>query len=189
MDTVTLTRDKLFKMNISNTESSASSSPAPSRTPTGTAAPSPFAQSTRGQDQKGSEWIQDRNKEKSKLVDGIRNDSLLRKKDEGDRAPRPRSKNKDHVTCHRCQCTGHYAAECTAPAPAPRSGSKEPPRDGDRGFRGQSGDRNRGQQGTGGPGMEKKIEQHLMGQGTPAQVARIDTATITLYITMRTARG
>ena len=45
-----------------------------------------------------------------------------------------------------------------------------------------------GHQGTGGPGMETE-ERHLMGQGTPAQVARIDTATITLYITTKTAQG
>ena len=196
MDTVTLTRDKLFKMNISNTGSSATSSSAPLRTPAVTSAPSPFAQNARGQDQKAPEWIQDINKERSKLVDGIRSNREKRKNDEGDRAPRSRSKNKDHMICHRCKCTGHYAADCTAPAPAPRSASKEPPRGGDRGPGGRQETGTGGHQwtGTGGhqgtgclPGME--IEgQHLTDQGIPARVALRDTTTTALCITTMTAR-
>ena len=83
-------------------------------------------------------------------MDGIRNDSFRKKNGQDERAPR--SKSRDHVTCHRCLCQGHSASECTAPAPVPRSASKGPPRNGDRGSRRpswdgnreESGDRNRG---------------------------------------------
>ena len=100
MDTVTSTRYKLFNMNLSNTGSSASSLSAPSRTSTTHPTPSPFAQNAQGQDQKDPEWIHDRNKEKSKLVGGIRSNRERRKNDEGDRAPRPRPHGLPKVPMH-----------------------------------------------------------------------------------------
>ena len=148
LDTATLTRGKLFKMNISNAGSSGASTPTTSRTSATAPTHSPFVTphllEEASRKQKGPEWIQDRNRERTKLLDGIRKGSLLRKKDSRDRAPSQGPKNRDHVICHRCQCSGHYASECTAPAPNPRSGSREPQRDGDRGPRGTSSDRSRG---------------------------------------------
>ena len=133
MDTATLTRDKLFKMNISNAGSSRASTPTTSRTlaiaPTQSLFVTPHLLEEASRRQKVPEWIQDRNKERTKLLDGIRNNSLLRKKNSGDRAPSQGPRNKDHVICQGCQCSGHYASECTALAPTPRSGSREPQRD------------------------------------------------------------
>ena len=123
-------------------------------------------------------------------MDGIRNGSPLRKKDNGDRAYSQGPRNRDRIICHRWQCLGHYASECTAPAPTPRSGSRKPQKDEDRGPRGTSSDGSRGHPrtgATGGPGIETG-DQHHTGQGSPAQAARIGTATITFYTLMKTAR-
>ena len=108
MDTVTLTRDKLFNLSVSNTRSSSSSSPLPERTPSNSSGPNPFTKVSHSSDKKGQEWIQERNKEKSKLVDGVRNDSFRKKSGQEERTPRSRSR--DHVTCHRCFCQGHPSA-------------------------------------------------------------------------------
>ena len=115
MDTATLTRDKLFKMNNSNAGSSGASTPTTSRTlataPTHSPFVTPHLLEEASRKQKGPEWIQDRNKERTNLVNGIRNNSLLRKKDSRDRAPSQGPRNRDHVICHRCQSSGHYASE------------------------------------------------------------------------------
>jgi hypothetical protein len=58
MDTVTLTRDKLFNLSVSNTRSSSSSSPLPARTPS--SGPNPFTKVSHSPDKKGQEWIQER---------------------------------------------------------------------------------------------------------------------------------
>ena len=133
MDTATLTRDKLFKMNISNAGSSGASTPTTSRTLATAPTQSPFVTLHLLEEacrrQKAPEWIQDRNKERTKLVDGIRNNSVLRKKNSGDREPSQGPRNKDHVICQGCQYSGNYASECTALAPTPISGSREPQRD------------------------------------------------------------
>ena len=139
-------------MNVSGSGNPTAPAPsAPARTLNSGSAPNPFAQVThrqdkKGQSNKGQEWIEERNREKSKLVDGIRNgDNLGKSKGQVERAPR--SKSREHVTCHRCLCQGHYASDCTAPAPVPRSASREPPGSADRGGRGASWDRTRGASG------------------------------------------
>ena len=98
MDTVTQTRDRLFKLNVSNTGISTASSSGPARTLNASSAPNPSAkvchsQDKKGQDKKGQDWIKERTKEKSKLVDGIRNgDSFGKSKGQGERAPRSKSR-------------------------------------------------------------------------------------------------
>ena len=115
MDTVTQTRDKLFKLNVSGTGTSAGPPPGTARTLNDSPAPNPFTKVTHTQDKKGKEWVEERSKERSKLVDGIRNgDGFRKSRSLGERAPR--SKSREHVTCHICLGQGNFASLCTAPA-------------------------------------------------------------------------
>ena len=188
MDTVTLTRDKLFKMNISNTGVSATSLSAPLRTPAVTPAPLPFAQNAWGQEQKGPEWIKDNNKERSKLMDGIRSDREKRKNDKGDRAPKghgPGTKTTWSAICVRARATTQLIAQPQHqtqdlhPRSPPETETEDPEGCQETGTGGH--------QRTGGlPGME--IEgKHLMDQGIPVWVALTDTTTTILGITVMTA--
>ena len=67
VDTVTLTGDKLFKMNISNAGTLVATTTTALRTSSVTSTPSPFVTprllEEASRKQKGLEWIQDRNKE------------------------------------------------------------------------------------------------------------------------------
>ena len=106
MDTVTQTKDKLFKLNVSGTGISAASPSGTAKTANTCPTPNPFSKVTHTQDRRGQEWIEERNKERKKHVDGIRNgDSFRKSRSQGDRAPR--SKSRENVTCHRCLGQGH----------------------------------------------------------------------------------
>ena len=97
MDNVTQTRDKLFKLDVSGTGISAESPSGTARTPNASPSPNPFSKVTHPKDKKGQEWVEERSKERDKLVDGIRNgDSFGKSKSQGERAPR--SKSREHVT-------------------------------------------------------------------------------------------
>ena len=73
MDTVTQTKDKLFKLNVSGTGISAASPSGTAKTVNTCPTPNPFSKVTYTQDRRGQEWIEERNKERNKQVDGIRN--------------------------------------------------------------------------------------------------------------------
>ena len=122
MDTVTQTRDKLFKMTVSGTGTAAEPLPGTSRALNASPAPNPFTKVNHKQDKKGQEWVDERSKERSRLVDRIRNGDDFRKSRNQAEGP-PRSKSREHVRCHRCQSQGHYASSCTAPTPVTRVGA------------------------------------------------------------------
>ena len=142
MDTVTKTRDKLFKMSVSGTGTTADPPSGTSKTPSASPAPNPFSKVHHKQDKKGQDWIDERSKERAKHVDAIRKAGDFRDSRGHFERP-PRSKSREHVTCHRCQCQGHFASSCTAPAPVSRPASREPQGSSGRRSREASWDRNR----------------------------------------------